>query len=319
MRASYCYLPVLPARSGAFRAVAALSPDAVSRITPMFDVPAPALKNGKTIDSYLIERAEGIHGCWGREKPAYVDVHDLDPTLRTTTGVQPIAFLLDQLKQKGSRAIPVTGTAADRGADYLDTIKALLAPYPEGVCVRLDRDELSDPRQLPQSLNALLAAISAEPANTDLLFDYRFVGRETPEAIRASALEALNAISGIGQFRNILLAGTSIPDRLGKYDVGKVRRETRVELEAWSQLLSALGSRIPVALSDCGSRLDAWIASCSDRAAVNAALELGLEDRFVSPEAMARGAGARPALRHHFTDGWLSGVRTEYKLEKGLE
>ncbi len=120
------------------------------------------------------------------------------------------------------------------------------------MCLRLDRDELSDPGQLPHSLNALLAAISAEPANTNSLFDYRFVGRETPEAIRASALEALYAISGIGQFRNILLAGASIPDRLGKQDVGKVRRETRVELEAWSQLLSALMSRIPVVLSDYG-------------------------------------------------------------------
>ncbi len=78
MRASYCYLPTLPARSGAFRAVAALSPDAASHVTPMFDVPAPAPKSGKTIDAYLTERAEGIHGCWERDRPAYVDVHDLE-------------------------------------------------------------------------------------------------------------------------------------------------------------------------------------------------------------------------------------------------
>ncbi len=66
-------------------------------------------------------------------------------------------------------------------------------------------------------------------------------------------------------------------------------------------------------------RSDVWIASCADRAAVNTALELGLEDRFVSLEAMAHGAGARPALRHHFTDAWLSRVRTEYKLDRGLK
>jgi hypothetical protein len=66
-------------------------------------------------------------------------------------------------------------------------------------------------------------------------------------------------------------------------------------------------------------RPDAWIASCSDRAAVNAALELGLEDRFVSLEALAQRAGARPALRRHFSDAWLSGVRTEYKLDRGIK
>ena len=65
-------------------------------------------------------------------------------------------------------------------------------------------------------------------------------------------------------------------------------------------------------------RVDAWIASCADRAAVYAALELGWEGRFVSLEAMARAAGARPALRHHFTDRWLQDVRTTYLLDRGL-
>lgn len=65
-------------------------------------------------------------------------------------------------------------------------------------------------------------------------------------------------------------------------------------------------------------RSDAWVASCADRAAVNAALELGFEERFVSLAAMARVAGARPALKFQFTDVWLSEVRTTYKLDRGL-
>ncbi len=65
-------------------------------------------------------------------------------------------------------------------------------------------------------------------------------------------------------------------------------------------------------------RSDAWIASCADRAAVYAALELGWEDRFVSLEAMAHAAGAKPTLRHHFTDRWLKEVRTTYLLDRRL-
>lgn len=65
-------------------------------------------------------------------------------------------------------------------------------------------------------------------------------------------------------------------------------------------------------------RADAWLASCADRTAVNAALELGFEERFVSLHALARVAGAKPALNYHFTDAWLSEVRTTYKLERGL-
>lgn len=252
MRASYCYLPILPARSGAFGAVAALSPDTVSRINPMFDVPVPPLKSGKTLDAYLTERADGIHGCWERDRAVYVDVHDLDPDLRTTMGLQPIAFLLNQLRLRGSRAIPVTGTAADRGMNYVVAIRALISQYPDGLCVRLDRDELSDAVALSRNLIELLNTVSVEPTNTDLILDYRYVGREKPEVIRTSALEALNAIAGIGQFRNVALAGTSIPDRLDKRDNGRVRRESRVELEAWSQLLPTLASPMPVAASDYG-------------------------------------------------------------------
>jgi hypothetical protein len=65
-------------------------------------------------------------------------------------------------------------------------------------------------------------------------------------------------------------------------------------------------------------RADVWLASCADRAAVNAALELGFEERFISLHAMARVAGAKPVLKHHFTDPWLREVRTTYKLERGL-
>ncbi|MGH7824476.1 MAG: hypothetical protein ACREQ7_04790 [Candidatus Binatia bacterium] len=71
-------------------------------------------------------------------------------------------------------------------------------------------------------------------------------------------------------------------------------------------------------LAHAVGRSDDWLASCADRAAVNTALEIGLEERFVSLGALARAAGARPALKYHFTDPWLSEVRTTYKLDRGL-
>lgn len=63
-------------------------------------------------------------------------------------------------------------------------------------------------------------------------------------------------------------------------------------------------------------RTDGWIMSCADRAAVNVALELGWEPRVVALELLARTAGAKPNLKRHFTERWLSEVRTNYKLEQ---
>lgn len=67
------------------------------------------------------------------------------------------------------------------------------------------------------------------------------------------------------------------------------------------------------------ARPDAWIASCADRAAVNAALELGWEERLVSLEALVRAAGANRAMQFHYTERWLSDVRTTFKLDRGLK
>lgn len=63
---------------------------------------------------------------------------------------------------------------------------------------------------------------------------------------------------------------------------------------------------------------DVWLASCADRAALKAAFTLGWKDRFVSLGALARAAGARPELKQHFRERWLSDVRTAFLLEKGL-
>ncbi|MDQ3564634.1 MAG: hypothetical protein M3436_11000 [Pseudomonadota bacterium] len=65
-------------------------------------------------------------------------------------------------------------------------------------------------------------------------------------------------------------------------------------------------------------RTDTWIASCADRAALKAAFALGWNDRIVSLEVLARSAGAKPTLKMHFTEHWLSEIRTTFLLDKGL-
>ncbi len=59
MQGAYCYLPILPARDGAFRAVASLSSIARSRLTPLFYIPAPTPKDQNALDVYLAKCAQG--------------------------------------------------------------------------------------------------------------------------------------------------------------------------------------------------------------------------------------------------------------------
>jgi predicted nucleic acid-binding protein len=63
-------------------------------------------------------------------------------------------------------------------------------------------------------------------------------------------------------------------------------------------------------------RSDAWIVTCADRAAVRIAFALGWKERFCSLEVLARPTGAKPALKRHFTEDWLSQVRTDFMLAR---
>lgn len=62
------------------------------------------------------------------------------------------------------------------------------------------------------------------------------------------------------------------------------------------------------------ARSDAWLVACADRAAVRIAMALGWKERICSLEALSKPTGAKPALKRHFTEEWLSQVRTAHAL-----
>lgn len=69
-------------------------------------------------------------------------------------------------------------------------------------------------------------------------------------------------------------------------------------------------------------RSDEWLAACSDRAAVNAAVRLGWEDRLVSLEELVSAAGARSALKRlkeQFSSARLSAWKTAALIARGLK
>lgn len=76
----------------------------------------------------------------------------------------------------------------------------------------------------------------------------------------------------------------------------------------------ALGAGERHLFAHAHKRSDAWIATCADRAAVRIAFALGWKERLCSLEVLARPTGAKPALKRHFTEDWLSQVRTDFML-----
>lgn len=248
MRNSYCYLPILPARGGAFMATQWLSPLAESRLTPLFDIPDPVLEGKATLETHFAKRARGISNAWTKARPVYVDMHNLPPQIRMASGSHPLAYVFDHLEMYGAKAIPVTGTIADRDAAYSDTVRSIVGDIKRGVCLRLAREDLENRVSLSREISVFLDFIGLTPEECDLLIDFRFLMTKEIGEIRALSFEVLGTSSALGVFRNTIVAGGSIPEQLGKKDQGKVRRETRKELELWSELIAAF----PVAHADYG-------------------------------------------------------------------
>lgn len=252
MSADFCYLPILRAKQGEFEAVRALSPDARSRLVPLFDVPDPVPKDGPSLDDYLAKCAQGIHRAWDPARATYVDAHDLALNLRTASGAQPIDFLFNLLRMHGSKAIPVTGTEAERGRKYLAAVREVVARDHMGACLRLAEDDIAEPRVLTASIVNLLEFLAIGPPELDVVLDFRFLGNRNPDSLRAIALEALQAIDRVGQLRNIVVAGSGVPDMRRQQDASKVRREPRVEFDLWTQITTTLSDRVSIAFGDYG-------------------------------------------------------------------
>lgn len=128
-------------------------------------------------------------------------------------------------------------------------------------------------------------------------------------------------------------ARTGEAHRPGYVKIDESALRTRLTVHKVSGvMLFELGQRYPDAdRLDAGERHlwahalgrnDAWLASCGDRAAVNAAVRLGWEDRLVSLEESVTAAGARSALRGlkgQFSSARLSEWRTAALIARGLK
>jgi hypothetical protein len=213
----------------------------------MFDVPNVPLKPGQTLDQYLERKAEGIRQCWEPDRGAYLDVSALPLDWRTTNGALPLVFLVDNLRARGSRVIPVTGTRLDRDVAYVSSVRDLCAQDADGVCLRLARDELLDRASLRESVQETVELLRVDPSSIDVVLDFRFVGMDRADRLRGWAMEALQVFDRIAAFRNVSIAASSIPELLPKKDTGVVRREPRIELPVWSELIKLFSGTHPFA------------------------------------------------------------------------
>lgn len=154
------------------------------------------------------------------------------------------------------------------------------------------------------------------------------------EAVRTGSWNAITSHFSIQTVEKCCEeARTGEAHRPGYVVVGESALRTRLKVHKVSGvMLFELGQRYPDAdRLDAGERHlwahalernDEWLAACSDRAAVNAAVRLRWEDRLISLEELVSAAGARSALKRlkeQFSSARLSAWKTAALIARGLK
>lgn len=154
-------------------------------------------------------------------------------------------------------AIPMTGPESVRGPgyEYIEAVADIAQADGRGAALRIPFDELSEADKLDHAIGDSLRALKLEPPSIDLFLDFETLALLPGESRAAASIVSvlIDVLRGIGEagFRNIVLCGSSIPERVDKeYDWSALRVE-RTEFVAWQSLIE-MYDKVLVKFGDYG-------------------------------------------------------------------
>lgn len=237
------YVPILKGKAGEFDALAHLYSKTRPHLTPLIDVPRILLdKEGvptKVLDKHLLHVARRIKNCWGNIKPIFIDIADIKLTDRTVEGDHPLSCIFKHLRRASIQAIPVTGT--DRDDAYYKTTKEIIQKDTRGVCVRVLNDgEMDDVPDLNKRLDELLQSLNISRNDSHLLLDFKDIRNNDIEKIKRKVIRIINELSGISDWRTLIVAASCYPDSLPSSIVERDKScmIERKELILWKSIIS---------------------------------------------------------------------------------
>lgn len=229
------YVPILKWKRGEQNALATLSTTTKSNLTPLIEV-APMDwdfvndQYKKTIDEHLNNYGESISNCWNDNRPLFLDLLWIDPNERMANGDHPLTHILNDCRNNGVNIIPVTGT--DRDIDYQNAVRNAYYQDGLGICLRLVDNDFED---IQNNIDNTLSPLGITPDKVDLLIDYKYTNPSIKSRTIIFLSGLLNNIPYINEWRNIILAGTSMPENLSDISTNTIDEIERAEWIIWNR------------------------------------------------------------------------------------
>ena len=224
-----------------------LSPYALTRVRPTFEVQKPGDEDDVPLHEYLGSVAFDLSESWDHRYPLFADLPHFTPEDRTPDGRHCVEYFFRCLRQYGMLASPRTGSESVRGPGYayLEAVAAIAQVDGRGAAIRLPADELNDRVKLQHTLEDTLRTLRLGPALVDLFFDLETIAflpqqYRSTEGLVSLLLEPLRTVVPAG-FRNVVICGSCIPESVGKRYDGSAMRVERTDLLAWQSLVELFG------------------------------------------------------------------------------
>lgn len=241
------YLVILQSKTGEREALRTASSSTWERLTPLLEVVGP-----KTPKPPL---SEDSVAAWIRKlgiaigtRPFYLDILRLNPELPVAGkhGTDPVlARMYAEARKRGLRFVPVAHVGQSEAAHLQLVADAALADA-RGVGLRYRIRRVIPPAGLGHRnvLQAQLDTLGTRAEDADLIVDLEFLD-EDDEVHADDIATALRAMCAVGDWRSVVVVGTSIPKMLSCIKEGTLGSIDRREWDLWSALASSHLDRIP--------------------------------------------------------------------------
>ena len=236
------YVPALQNKAGELNALKLASPDTWMRMTPLIQFVGPKDQQDPLTATSVASWAKKVFDAVA-DHTIFVDVLRLSPTrptVRNELSIPVFECLLNELRKRGAAAIPVLGISAT--SECISLVRDAALQDGRGLAIRYPLfGTVSEGASPAERIEKLVASAESMHEEVDLMLDLGWI---SPDSIvdAQDVAEFLGNIFSLGQFRNIVLLGTSIPASLGVVAEGTIGSLERVEWLLWSSLRNLGGT-----------------------------------------------------------------------------
>ncbi len=215
------YVPCLRWKQGEYQAVFQLPPTTRRMFTPLIEVPEIGYDfekgtRSKTIDKHLAPFTKRVLQKWGRQL-CFVDLHLIRPNERMATGIHPVFFVFDGLRQRMCSAIPVTGL--DRDDAYQREIRKVFTKSKSGICLRIKIEQAAK-GSLKEDLDSLLSRLKIKSESCDLIIDLGAPSFIPLEGFSMAIQQIVSKLPYLNDWRTFTIIGTSFPETMAGIKLG---------------------------------------------------------------------------------------------------